>query len=119
MKKPLVFQHVQHEGLGNLDPLLQAAVFQIGSVNFSREPEARPSLDGYDGGRVLGGPMGVYEADKYPHLSLETKLIEGAAKDEMPVLGICLGAQLIASALGVRVYPNGIKEIGWYNLSPA
>lgn len=62
--------------------------------------------------------MSVHDIDKYPHLSLETKLIESAVKNETPVLGICLGAQLIASALGARVYPNGIKEIGWYDLAP-
>jgi len=118
MKKLLVFQHVRHEGLGNLDPLLRGAGFQIASVNFSREPEARPSLDGCDGLVVLGGPMGVHDIDKHPHLSLETKLIESAVKNDTPVLGICLGAQLIASALGARVYPNGIKEIGWYDLAP-
>ena len=118
MKKLLVFQHVRHEGLGTLDPLLRAAGFQIASVNFSREPEAQPSLDGCDGLVVLGGPMGVHDTDKYPHLSLETKLIESAVKNETPVLGICLGAQLVASALGARVYPNGIKEIGWYDLAP-
>jgi GMP synthase (glutamine-hydrolysing) len=118
MKRLLVFQHVRHEGLGNLNPLLKAAGFQIDSVNFSREPEAKPTLNGYDGLVVLGGPMAIYEADKYPNLSLEAKLIEGAAKDGLPVLGICLGAQLIAKALGARVYPSGIKEIGWYDLSP-
>jgi GMP synthase (glutamine-hydrolysing) len=117
-KKLLVFQHVRHEGLGTLDPLLRVAGFQIDSVNFSREPEARPSLDGYDGLVVLGGPMGVGDTDKHPHLSLETKLIESAVKNATPVLGICLGAQLIASALGARVYSNEIKEIGWYDLAP-
>src|SRR4030095_12924442 len=118
MKRLLVFQHVRHEGLGNLNPLLKAAGFQSDSVNLSREPEAKPTLNGYDGLVVLGGPMAIYEADKYPNLSLEAKLIEGAAKDGLPVLGICLGAQLIAKALGARVYPSGIKEIGWYDLSP-
>jgi GMP synthase (glutamine-hydrolysing) len=117
-KKLLVFQHVRHEGLGTLEPLLRTAGFQIDSVNFSRAPEARPSLNGYQALVVLGGPMGVHDTERYPHLSLETKLIESAAGDEMPVLGICLGAQLIASALGARVYPNGVKEIGWYDLTP-
>jgi GMP synthase (glutamine-hydrolysing) len=117
-KKLLVFQHVRHEGLGTLDPLLRDAGFQIDSVNFSRAPEARPSLDGYDGLVVLGGPMGVRDTDKHPHLGLETKLIESAVKKATPVLGICLGAQLIASALGARVYSNESKEIGWYDLAP-
>ena len=117
MKKLLVFQHVPYEDLGNLKPLLQSAGIQIDSVNFSREPEAQPSLDGYDGLVVLGGRMAVYEAEKYPHLTMETKLIERAAEKNLPVLGICLGSQLVANALGARVYPSGIKEIGWYDLS--
>jgi GMP synthase (glutamine-hydrolysing) len=118
MKKLLVFQHVRHEGLGTLEPLLRDAGCQIDRVNFSRQPEAQPSLDGYEGLVVLGGPMGVHDTDKYPHLSLETKLIESAVQKKTPVLGICLGAQLIASALGARVYSNEIKEIGWYDLAP-
>jgi GMP synthase (glutamine-hydrolysing) len=118
MKKLLVLQHVRHEGLGNLDPLFQNAGIQIDSVNFSCEPDARPSLDGYDGLVVLGGPMSAYDTDRHPHLVMETNLIERAAGNNLPVLGICLGSQLIASALGARVYPNGIKEIGWYDLSP-
>jgi GMP synthase (glutamine-hydrolysing) len=118
MKKLLVFQHVRHEDLGNLKPLLQRAGLQIDRVNFFREPDAQPSLDGYDGLVILGGPMGVYDADKYPHLAIETRLIERAVETNLPVLGICLGSQLIASALGARVYPNGTKEIGWYDLTP-
>ena len=117
MEKLLIFQHVPYEDLGNLKPLLQSAGIQIDSVNFSREPEAQPSLDGYDGLVVLGSPMAVYEAEKYPHLTMETKLIERAAEKNLPVLGICLGSQLVANALGARVYPSGIKEIGWYDLS--
>lgn len=118
MKKLLVLQHVAHEILGTLNPLLKRAGFRIRYVNFSRHPDAQPSLDGYDGLVILGGPMSVNDSDRLPHLRMEMLLIEEAMKRNLPVLGICLGAQLIAKTLGAAVYPNLEKEIGWYDISP-
>ena len=118
MKTVLVLQHVPHEGPGSLNSLLQTAGFRIHTLKFWPEAETEPAPENYQGLIVLGGPMGVYEADKYRHLAGEKMLIERAVKDNLPVLGICLGAQLIANALGARVYPSGIKEIGWYDLAP-
>src|SRR5207302_270606 len=117
MKKLLVFQHVPHEILGTLNPLLKSAGFRIRYVNFGRHPDAQPTLDGYHGLVVLGGPMSVNDSDRLPHLTTEMKLIEEAMKRNLPVLGICLGAQLIAKTLGARVYPNQEKEIGWYDVT--
>jgi GMP synthase-like glutamine amidotransferase len=62
----------------------------------------------------MGGPWSLYE--NYPWLEPETKLIRRAVETDLPVLGICLGAQLIAAALGANVMPCGSKEIGWYPL---
>jgi GMP synthase (glutamine-hydrolysing) len=118
MKKLLVFQHVAHELLGTLNPLLKRAGFRIRYVNFARQPDADPNLHGYDGLIVLGGPMSVNDAGRLPHLTAEMRLIEQALKEDIPVLGICLGAQLIAKTLGAAVYPNPEKEIGWYDVSP-
>jgi GMP synthase (glutamine-hydrolysing) len=118
MKKLLVCQHVAHEILGTLNPLLKRAGFRIRYVNFARHPEAQPSLEGYDGLVVLGGPMSVNDAHRLPHLTIEMKLIEEAMNKKLPVLGICLGAQLIAKTLGASVYRNPEKEIGWYDISP-
>lgn len=118
MKRVLVFQHVPHEELGTLNFLLRAADFEINTVKFWRAGAAPKNLEGLAALIVLGGPMGVYEADKHPHLAAETKLIETAVNKDLPLLGICLGSQLIANALGARVYPSGIKEIGWYDLTP-
>lgn len=118
MKRLLVLQHVQHEILGTLNPLLKRAGFRIRYVNFARHPDAQPKLDGYDGLVVLGGPMGVYDTARFPHLNTELRLIDEAIGRDIPVLGICLGSQLIAKALGARVFKNGHKEIGWYDISP-
>ncbi|HEY7322299.1 MAG TPA: gamma-glutamyl-gamma-aminobutyrate hydrolase family protein [Candidatus Binatia bacterium] len=118
MKKLLVLQHVAHELLGTLNPLLKRAGFRLRYVNFARRPDAQPSLDGYDGLVVLGGPMSVNDTDRLPHLATEMKLIEEVLRRELPVLGICLGAQLIAKTLGASVYQNKEKEIGWHDVSP-
>ncbi len=114
MKKVIVFQHVAHEILGTLDPHLRDAGYRIRYVNFGRDPAARPRLDGYDGMVVLGGPMNVGEVDEYPHLVTEIELIDEAIDRGMPLLGICLGAQLVAAALGASIRANEEKEIGWY-----
>jgi len=118
MKKLLVCQHVAHELLGTLNPLLKRAGFRIRYVNFARHPDAQPSLDGYDGLVILGGPMSVNDSHRLPHLTTEMKLIEAALQLNLPVLGICLGSQLIAKTLGADVYPNREKEIGWYDIAP-
>jgi len=118
MRRLLVFQHVPYEILGNLDPLLRDSRFRIRYVNFGREPDAQPDISRYDGLIVLGGPMNCDQADRYPHLPTEIEVIREAISAGKPVLGICLGAQLIARALGARVRKNPVKEIGWYELNP-
>lgn len=116
MRKILVFQHVAHKILGTLNPTLKKRGLNLRYVNFDRTPNERPSLQKYNGLIVLGGHMGVYEADKYQHIKVEMQLIEEALKKEIPILGICLGAQLIASVLGASVKKHTVKEIGWYDV---
>src|SRR5262249_17843632 len=118
MKKLLVLQHVAHELLGTLNPLLKSAGFRLRYVNFARHPDAQPNLDGYHGLIVLGGPMRVNHAHQLPHLITDRKLTESAMNMNLLVLAICLGAQLIAKTLGAAVYPNKEKENGWYDVSP-
>jgi GMP synthase-like glutamine amidotransferase len=83
----------------------------------AKELEGAPEnyLEGYSHIIVLGGPQGVYEAEKYPYLKTEMKLIREAVRVKKPVLGICLGAQLIAASFGAKVYPYK-KEVGWYEV---
>jgi GMP synthase (glutamine-hydrolysing) len=116
MRKILVFQHVASEPLGHLDPILRRAGSRIRYVNFSREPRAEPDMRRYDGLVVLGGPMNVDQAGLHPHLNTEMEIVREAAQTGKPVLGICLGAQLLAAAMGADVHPNPLPEIGWYRL---
>lgn len=116
MKKILVCQHVPHEPLGTLNQLLKDNGFRIKYANFSRHPDLVPALDDYSGLIILGGPMNVDQTQKHPHLKTEIKLIEAALDSKIPTLGICLGAQLLATALGAEVKKNPVKEVGWYDL---
>src|SRR5688572_3454686 len=118
MRKLLVFQHSATEPLGVLDPMLRRAGFRVRYINFSRNPDRQPDVSRYNGLIVLGGSMNVDQADRYPHLTTEIAAIREAVDREIPVLGICLGAQLLAAALGANVRPNSVREIGWYHLHP-
>ena len=92
--------------------------YHIEKVNMQNDPLPTSPL-GYDAIVILGGPMAVY--DNLPYLQKEQELIRNAMRNDTPVLGICLGSQLIAQAAGGRVYKGRKKEIGWYNvyLTPA
>ncbi|WIO74631.1 gamma-glutamyl-gamma-aminobutyrate hydrolase family protein [Porticoccaceae bacterium LTM1] len=116
MAKILVFQHVPYEPLGLLDPLLREHRHRIRYINFARTDAEIPPLKNYGGLIVLGGPMNIGEEHQYPHLELEKQALREALELELPILGICLGAQLLASALGARVYRIEKPEIGWHEL---
>ena len=114
--KVLVFQHVPYEPLGTLDPLLKGAGVRLRYVNFGRMPEQRPALDRYEALIILGGPMNADQIDTFPNLLTEVSLIREAVERDMTVLGVCLGAQLLAKALGGKVMRNETREIGWYEV---
>jgi GMP synthase-like glutamine amidotransferase len=107
------FQHVPFEGLGTIQ--LWAESYGH-SLTFTRLylNDKFPQIQDFDWIIVLGGPMGVYDEDKFPWLITEKEFISKAIQEKKNVIGICLGAQLIASALGAKVYPNTQKEIGWF-----
>ena len=108
-----VIRHLAFEDLGLWEaPLAEAGgtvrYFQPGVDDLS--PCGRPEAELLI---VLGAPIGVYEAAQYPFLEAELEVIRRRLDRGMPILGICLGAQLIAAAAGARVYPSGVREIGW------
>lgn len=110
------FQHVVFEGLGAIEPWLRSRGHHLTYTEFFRN-EPVPSIDSFDGLIVMGGPMGANDDGDLPWLTAEKQLIAEAITRGMPVLGICLGAQLMAAALGARVYKNPQKEIGWFEIS--
>jgi GMP synthase-like glutamine amidotransferase len=117
MRKVLVLQHVPYEREGYIADYMQDHEIAFDVVRLW-EPCALPDVSQYSALIVMGGPMGVYE--EYPSKNAELALIK-AAMGTIPMLGICLGSQLIAHALGARVYPNEMdakpaKEVGYYTV---
>lgn len=106
-------QHDPCEGLGSIESWLQAAGYTITGTRFF-ESASLPVPDEIDFLIIMGGPMSVNDEEEFPWLVDEKQFIRHCIERDKPVLGICLGAQLIASALGARVYPNHTKEIGWF-----
>ncbi|MFZ5899296.1 MAG: type 1 glutamine amidotransferase [Bacillota bacterium] len=109
----LVVQNVTIEGPGMIGRAISQAGWSMDIRIMDAGHRLPESLEGYQALIILGGPMNVYEEKDYPYLITVDALIKQALHAGLPVLGICLGAQLIAKALGARVYPNGVKEIGW------
>lgn len=115
MKQVTVIQHHESEGLGTLEPILNDVGISVRSVRtFAGEMVPDRLGDESAGLVVLGGSFGVYESEKYPFLRDEIRLIESALREDKSILGICLGSQLLASALGAKVYKSGQQEIGWH-----
>jgi GMP synthase-like glutamine amidotransferase len=108
-----VLQHVSFEGLGSIAAWLEARQAMISYTRFLGAPHL-PALDSIDMIIIMGGPMSVNDEDQFPWLVQEKQFIRDAVVHEIPILGICLGAQLIAGAMGARVYRNPVKEIGWF-----
>jgi GMP synthase (glutamine-hydrolysing) len=116
MSRLMVFQHVAAEPLGTLHARIRSRGHRIRFHNFQRDPDAQPNVDRYQGLVVLGGPMNVEDRHRNPHLKTELLAIEAALRQGKPVLGICLGAQLLAHVLGAPVRRHAQHEIGWYDL---
>jgi GMP synthase-like glutamine amidotransferase/predicted DCC family thiol-disulfide oxidoreductase YuxK len=108
-----VFQHVPFEGLGSLEPGFRAAGAAIAYTRFFAG-EKPPAPDAFDMLVVLGGPMGVYDEEAFPWLLEEKRALRAALDAGRPVLGLCLGAQLLSEVLGGTVTKNKHREIGWW-----
>ncbi len=113
-KACVVIEHLAVEHPGTFRPALEAREYKVISLPAAGIRESREQAEKADLLIVMGGPIGVYDAPDYPFLTEEIEIIRTRLKAKRPVLGICLGSQLMAAALGARVFPgtNGV-ELGW------
>ena len=113
MAEFLVLQHEPMEGPGTIADEVRAAGHTVRTVRLDQKEKVPSDPSPFGGLVVMGGTMGVYEQEKLPHLKEEISLLGKAVKADKPILGICLGAQLLAASQGAEV-KAGEKEIGWF-----
>lgn len=106
-------QHVSFEGPANIESWARKQGWDITATPIYQS-DALPGMDEFDWLVVMGGPMNIYEEEEFPWLIAEKKFLRQAIESNKIVLGICLGAQLIADVMGGRVFRNRYKEIGWF-----
>jgi GMP synthase-like glutamine amidotransferase len=111
----LILKNISNEGPGTIEEYLQNENIPYSTADLNKG-DAAPSVQAFTHMVIMGGPMAVYEMDRYPHLRDEVKLIEQAVSSNKHVLGVCLGAQMLVHVLGARVYPGGNKEVGWHQV---
>jgi GMP synthase (glutamine-hydrolysing) len=111
--KALILMHVEHEGPGTLGTFLQEEGVETRTLHLYRGDECPSDPGETDLIVSMGGPMNVYEDGKYPFLAEEVRFLSTAMKAGIPVMGICLGAQIIARACAAAVYRAPVEEIGW------
>jgi GMP synthase (glutamine-hydrolysing) len=115
MAKIWVIQHHPVENLGNIAEALEGAALAWQYVRVFDGQPVPTDMKGAGGLILMGGPQSVYDdAAQFPSCKDEMRLIESALKDDRPVLGVCLGSQILAAALGAKVYKGARREIGWY-----
>jgi GMP synthase (glutamine-hydrolysing) len=113
-----VIQHAAGEGPGLIAVALEREGVALEVIRVDRGEPVPADLGTAAGLLVMGGAMGAYEADRLPHLRDELRLIETSIRAGAPVLGVCLGSQLLAATLGARVAPAPAPEIGWFAVTP-
>jgi len=111
----LIIKNITTEGPGTIEDFLRKEDIPFSIVELGLG-ELPPPLERFDTLIIMGGPMAVYEMDEYPHLMVESRIIREAINRNTRILGICLGAQMVAHCLGAEVYPGAHKEIGWYDI---
>ena len=111
-----ILQHVPFEGPARFLDWTTIRQVEVGYTRFYDETWALPALDEFDALLVLGGPMGAYDTDKFPWLIEEIAFLKTVIASGKKMVGICLGSQLLAAALGSNVYPHAHREIGWWRI---
>lgn len=113
MKTALAVRHVPYEGIAGFRAPIEAAGYSIDRVDVCDLDYAALDFVAPDLLILMGGPMGVYETDRHPWIGCELERLRKRLDADRPTLGVCLGAQMIAAALGARVYPGPVKEVGF------
>lgn len=112
----LIVKNVTSEGPGTIEDHLHIGKIPCTTIDLE-QGQPLPDIPSYSHVVIMGGPMAVYEMDRTPYLKDEVLFIKKAVQAGKSVLGVCLGAQMLAHVLGARVYPGGAKEIGWYDVT--
>ncbi len=116
-KQGLIIRHVPHEGLAGYRDPIEAAGYELARVDVDDANFGAIDLGAPDLLIMMGGPMGVYEQDRHPWIACQMRRLARRLAAGRPTLGVCFGAQMIAAALGARVYPGPGQEVGFHPLS--
>lgn len=114
MKRALIIRHVPHEGVAGFRAPIEQAGYQVDRIDVSDPGFSRADLTAPDLLIMMGGPMGVYEQDQYPWIACQLARLSRRLDAGRPTLGVCFGAQMIAAAMGAKVYPGPSKEVGFH-----
>jgi GMP synthase (glutamine-hydrolysing) len=114
MKTALIIRHVPHEGVAAYREPIEAAGYQVDRIDVRDPGFSGLDLCAPDLVIMMGGPMGVYETAAHPWIACQLRRLARRLEADRPTLGVCFGAQMIAAAMGARVYPGGTREIGFH-----
>ncbi len=113
MKRALIVRHVPFEGIAGFREPVEAAGYELGRIDVADPEFVRTDFNAPDLLILMGGPMGVYERDEHPWIDCEIDRLASRISLGLPTLGVCLGAQMIAAAMGERVHAGPVKEVGF------
>jgi GMP synthase (glutamine-hydrolysing) len=116
MKRALIIRHVPYEGVAGYRQPIEAAGYTIDRIDVSDPEFAQLDLCTPDLLIMMGGPMGVYEQEQYPWIACQRNRLKHRLDADRPTLGVCFGAQMMASALGAQVYAGPVKEVGFHSV---
>ncbi len=117
MKTALIIRHVPYEGIAGFRAPIEAAGYQLSRVDVTDPCFSTLDLSAPDLLIMMGGPMGVYESTQHPWIACQLRRLKLRLEADRPTLGVCLGAQMIAAALGGQVYAGPAKEIGFHPIA--
>lgn len=114
MKTALIIRHVPHEGVAGYRKPIEDAGYEVSRIDVSDPEFSTLDLREPDLLIMMGGPMGVYEQDRHPWITCQLRRLALRLEADRPTLGVCFGAQMMASALGAQVFPGPAKEVGFH-----